>query len=330
MPNLGDRNPTGEHSEVHTCILADLSHEPEQRAREYWSHRAVSSLERSLQRAGARTRLVNRSDIDLDGISNFLRDMLQNGVNSVVMLGDSPGTATRWNGHLYQLRDQKGPDLSVTQIRFGNPDSLPFDTVSFNGSHGTFLAASHLLSQGHRNIGMLMSTLDNQWVRNRVAGFLRAMEMANLVGPVDFANGGHLDDERLVKAPEPPVSDEWYDTWHWSGLELGRRYVREHEFSDRFSAFLAINDQMAIGFMEGLREAGQTVPAAVSLIGFDDQHSSKSAGLTTVHPPIEEMGEAAAALVLQRRSESSLNGNVEIMLHPTLVVRSTIAACQEC
>ncbi len=37
-----------------------------------------------------------------------------------------------------------------------------------------------------------------------------------------------------------------------------------------FSAIFAQNDRMAIGAIRALREAGITVPDAVSVIGFDD------------------------------------------------------------
>ena len=65
----------------------------------------------------------------------------------------------------------------------------------------------------------------------------------------------------------------------------------------RFSAIFAANDQMAFGAALALHRRGRRVPDDVSLVGFDDLAGSLYAvpPLTTVHNPIQEIGQLGRA-----------------------------------
>lgn len=67
------------------------------------------------------------------------------------------------------------------------------------------------------------------------------------------------------------------------------------------TAIFASNDVMAFGVMEAARERGLRLPEDLSIIGFDDipQAAHVHPLLTTVRQPLEEMGRAAALLLLQ-------------------------------
>ena len=68
-----------------------------------------------------------------------------------------------------------------------------------------------------------------------------------------------------------------------------------------FTALFASNDDMAIGAMRALREAGRQIPEQVSLFGFDDEPAAAylSPALSTVHIPIERMSEQAICQALR-------------------------------
>ena len=67
----------------------------------------------------------------------------------------------------------------------------------------------------------------------------------------------------------------------------------------RVTAVLTFNDQMALGVMAGLSQAGLEVPRDVSLVGCDDVPMAAMVppGLTTIHMPTAEAGAAAVALL---------------------------------
>lgn len=68
-----------------------------------------------------------------------------------------------------------------------------------------------------------------------------------------------------------------------------------------FDAVFAGDDEAAVGVLDALREAGQRVPADVSVVGFDDQRLAAylTPPLTTVRAPTEEVGRVAAQQLLK-------------------------------
>ncbi len=93
-----------------------------------------------------------------------------------------------------------------------------------------------------------------------------------------------------------------------------------------FSALFAYNDISAIGSIRAFQEAGLRVPEDVSVVGFDDiqiaQHNSPS--LTTVRQPLQEMGETAARILLNRIDDREAYVS-EVRIEPELVVRNSTA-----
>jgi LacI family transcriptional regulator len=90
-----------------------------------------------------------------------------------------------------------------------------------------------------------------------------------------------------------------------------------------YTAAIALNDLVAEQALRVFREHGIRVPEDVSLIGYDNNLDSQLLGITTMHLPIEEMGETAANLLLRPRPENPHAGNWLLALEPTLVVRGS-------
>jgi Transcriptional regulators len=94
----------------------------------------------------------------------------------------------------------------------------------------------------------------------------------------------------------------------------------------RPTAIFAGNDQMALGLLRALHEAGLRVPEDVSVVGFDDLPESGyfAPPLTTVRQDFRELGQRTMALVL-RVLAGELDASVPLV-EPVLVVRSSTAA----
>ena len=93
------------------------------------------------------------------------------------------------------------------------------------------------------------------------------------------------------------------------------------ESGHKFDALFAANDNMAIGALQALADAGIAVPMDVAVVGFDDIPLARHLGLTTVRVRIAELGERALARLLLSLSTS--DGGGEELHAPELVVRNT-------
>jgi LacI family transcriptional regulator len=159
-------------------------------------------------------------------------------------------------------------------------------TIAFDNLGGARRLTEHLLSLGHRRIGYVTGPVERSTTRHRLEGH-RAALAAHGLGPDTRAGA---DAERLtVHGGYDRASG--YD----AALELLRR-------GEGMTAIVAANDTVALGVCAALRERGLSVPADVSVAGFDDLPFSVDASpaLTTVRIPLQEAGARAGRLVMGR------------------------------
>ncbi len=157
-------------------------------------------------------------------------------------------------------------------LKAGNLLSMDFDN-----REGARLAAQHLIELGHRRIAFISGDPAHPDAVDRLQGYRSAIEAAGLRFDPALVPAGNFTEHSGLLAVEQLLD--------------GRT---------RFSAILAANDQMAFGAALGLHRRGRRVPDDVSLVGFDDVAGSlyMVPPLTTVHNPIQEIGQLAARAML--------------------------------
>ena len=96
--------------------------------------------------------------------------------------------------------------------------------------------------------------------------------------------------------------------------------------SNPATAFFAANDLEALGVIEAARRSGFSVPANLSVVGFDDSPyaSASSPQLTTVRQPFVQMGEVAYQLLSDQMAGRD-PAAVRVELAATLVIRDSTA-----
>lgn len=162
----------------------------------------------------------------------------------------------------------------VTGRSLKAPNLLALD---FDNREGARQATQHLLDLGHRRIAWIGGDPEHADAVERLQGYRLAIEGAGLrVAPA------------LVLAG---------DFTEHSGLLAVQRLL---DGGTRFDAIATANDQMAFGAVLGLHRHGLRVPHDVSMVGFDDVAGSvyMVPPLTTVHNPIQEIGQLAARAML--------------------------------
>ncbi|MCX4389857.1 LacI family transcriptional regulator [Micromonospora peucetia] len=139
-------------------------------------------------------------------------------------------------------------------------------------------ATRHLLDLGHRRI-------------------------AHITGdPDELAYTTHLDRRRGYRdvlrdagiTPDPYLDVESQFTIG-GGARATEELLRR---GDPPTAIFAACDEMAMGAMTALRDAGLRVPQDVSVIGVDDHDLASALGLSTIAQPAAEQGRLAARILL--------------------------------
>lgn len=180
----------------------------------------------------------------------------------------------------------------------------PVSSVRCDDRDGGFQATRYLLGLGHAAIATITGPPNEECVGDRLNGYRRALE-----------ERGFVVDDRMV------VSGDWSAL---SGYRATRSLL---EAGVTFTAVFAQNDQMAIGTIRALREAGLQVPRDVSVIGFDDipLASYFDPPLTTLRQPMVELGEQAARLLITAIREPTALPE-RLLLPARIVERASCAA----
>ena len=108
-------------------------------------------------------------------------------------------------------------------------------------------ATEHLLSLGHRTIGMVTGPMEEDCCRDRHLGYCQALQAATL--PVD--------DELIIEGDWSPESG-------YNGLCT--LLAKEN----RLTALFMQNDSMAVGALRAARDLDLRVPEDLSVISVDD------------------------------------------------------------
>jgi DNA-binding LacI/PurR family transcriptional regulator len=90
---------------------------------------------------------------------------------------------------------------------------------------------------------------------------------------------------------------------------------------------VAANDQMAIGLLAALADAGRSVPDDISVVGFDDvpEAAYVRPALTTVHQDFALIGRRAVEALLAQFAPDTSDEASDAPIPPRLVVRASTA-----
>lgn len=154
-----------------------------------------------------------------------------------------------------------------------------YSSVSIADGEEAYRAVQTLYDNGHRRIAALISRQDDHSIGQlRYQGYVKALEK----------NGLALEAELVISAGSYDIHSAY------KAVEEKLRQGAE------FTALFAISDNMAIGAMRALREAGRNVPQDCSVIAIDGLEVSEyiDPPLTTLCQPMEEMGERSVDILL--------------------------------
>ena len=202
--------------------------------------------------------------------------------------------------NLEQLRRTGVPVVLLDrQARSRDQCSVAVDDVL--GGH---LAAEHLLERGHRRIAFIGGHIGLPQVQERFDGVEAAVR--EVLGSTETLT---------VLTPDLTVA---------GGREAGSRIVGMPA-ATRPTAAVCANDLIALGLLQEMVRHGVRVPDEFAIVGYDDIDYAGAAAvpLTSVRKPRQELGAAAAELLLDEARSGGEHQHQQRLFQPELVVRQS-------
>jgi LacI family transcriptional regulator len=193
----------------------------------------------------------------------------------------------------------------VPRVLLNDPEAGPdVCSVVTDNEHGGYVAARHLIETGRRRL-LFAGTTELEPVRHRYEGALRAVR----------ETGGEVTFEHLAT--------DWVQVadGRWAAENLLRRPA-----ADRPDGVLAGADLVALGLIQTLAVDGRVrVPQDIAVVGYDNNRAAWDSvvPITTLDQAGEQMGRAAAALLLEEIQEPAGHQHRTVLLEPFLVPRES-------
>jgi LacI family transcriptional regulator len=206
--------------------------------------------------------------------------------------------ATRKVDHLALAR-AGGTPVVVMSRRWEDGDYVTADNAA-----GGRMVARHLLSRGHRRIGLVTheGPTDTSF-EDRLRSFRQVLASAGVLVPVRW--------DLRTKA-----------TRIENGIEAADAILA---LADRPAAVFAMTDRMAMGLIHRFLARGVRVPEDIAVVGYDDIPfaACNQVPLTTVRIPVPQVGEQAAELLFDRMEGKGPRRPQQVLLPPELVIRAS-------
>ncbi len=209
-----------------------------------------------------------------------------------IVLGDSnPGLLPQL-GHL---------GAPIVQIH-GINSTRKIPSVRIDCAAGAEMLMDHLVSLGHRRIGYCgpRNAADDAVNYERYKGYLRGVRKHKL-----------------------PVDESVYCSHCGAGMAEGNQGIRKLlHLDERPTAVLCLNDEVAMGAMRAISDAGLAIPRDISITGFDNiaAGSYLVPSLTTVSSRMVELGQMGVSRLFAVHERDEQN---DYIFKPELIVRES-------
>lgn len=230
------------------------------------------------------------------GNQHWLRQLASRRTDGIVLVSSHlmPGAST-------ELAKLNTPLVEVDPVGDA-PGHVP--SVAATNWRGGLSAVEHLLSLGHRRIGMITGPEHVPCSRDRMSGYLAGLHRA-----------GIEPDPRLVRQADFMV-------------EGGRSAAGSLlDRPDRPTAVFAASDYSAQGVYLAAFDRGLSIPGDLSVVGFDDIPLCEwtQPPMTTVRQPLAEMATEATRMLLTMARQPEHPVSTRRELATKLIVRQSTA-----
>jgi DNA-binding LacI/PurR family transcriptional regulator len=264
----------------------------------------IRGAEAMADRYGARL-VLGVSGYDVAVEQERLEKVLGIGVAGLLLstaLGDSRAA------EISRTLDAIDVPVVLMERAFGFPDvAREYDHVRTDHAYGAMLALRHLVSLGHRRIGInLNASVTAYWLRHGIAQAAKSLGVELFVSPVALPARG-----------EDPTTLAQHDAFLAECDAFGARAALVH------------SDEHAARLTERAMERGQRIPDDFAIVAYNDETAALAViPLTAVCPPKLALGETACELLLRKLKSASAQPapTQHLSLLPELRVRASCGA----
>jgi DNA-binding LacI/PurR family transcriptional regulator len=233
--------------------------------------------------------------------AEYVEMLLERQVSGMIFAGGQYSEADAPHDHYTRLLQLRLPVVLINAAA----DHLDFPRVSTDDAVAMEQSYAHLAYLGHERIGLVLGPADHVPSRRKLTAFQRIVATTTGAPP----------DENLVERT-------------MFSLEGG--HAATTKLIDRgATGIICASDPLALGAIRAARRAGLSVPADLSVVGYDDSAfmSCTDPPLTTVRQPIEAIGRAAVA-ILVGQIEGAQASAEELFFEPEIVARGSTASAR--
>lgn len=253
----------------------------------------VGSIEARLKERGY-SLIIGQSGFRLENELHYLKLFIQKKVDGIIF---DPCNKDNFLQQFEKIKKIINVPVIFIETTLKLPD---YDVIDIDNYYGVGLAIEHLVKTGCKKIGFISEYLSS-------AVRLPAFEEALMKFEIPL-------DKSLIKIGRERLEEGGY-------LRM-KELIAQGLLPE---AVFASYDTMAHGALKALAEHGIRVPQDLSIVGFDNIRESSyfSVPLTTIAPPVIQMGEIAVRSLLDKIENKGNSFVQHISLKPKLVVRNS-------
>ena len=232
---------------------------------------AISGIEEVAYRAGYAI-IVSQSNESYDRECVNVRALISNRVAGLLI---SISQTTEISDHFKLLERQGIPFVFFDRVC----EDIEASKVVVDDFHGAFKAVEHLINSGYKRIAHLAGPKHLSISQQRHNGYLSALNKHKIQYNENYVVHGGLNEE--------------------DGIKGFQKLLKLDQLPD---ALFAVNDPVAIGAFEKIKEHGLKIPGDIALVGFSNNPITAliEPPLTTVSQPAYKVGKAAAELLIEQ------------------------------
>ena len=239
--------------------------------------------------------IIRIAQNDIEDTIRFLYDFEDRAVDGIILTKSvfkDPGDTSKC---MQAVRELRIPVMLTDRV----PREFIAGAVLPNDYLGGYLAVHHLIDMGHRQIGYITGPLHYGNCRERLRGCREALEKEGIPWDPALVYEGEFD----IASGEQALA-----------YLLGKKVT----------AIFAFNDMIAYGVYKQARSYNLSIPADLSVVGFDDLAFSDliDPPLTTLEYPVKKMAEAVVDRILAKINREPVSEE-PIVFDPVLKVKGS-------